>query len=203
MDARYVKSIIETGKVLDAQGISWTYQSEGSSDVAVARELTACGTSKTLGYDVSEFGLGAYTYEKVFWIDSDVAWTPGDFLRLLGSPLDVVGAAAMMDDGETVTARLSGVGRNMTRDEVLSQGGVFEVEGIGFSFLSVRQGVFEAIGRPWFKYSDFPILDGQVVIHRGEDYSWCDRVRDTGFSIYLDPNVQIAHMKQIGLVLGF
>jgi hypothetical protein len=71
----YVKSLVETTKVLNERGISYHFVSRYSSFVATARELTA------LDYPVHDFASteiaqGRFTYDKLMWIDSDIEWTP-------------------------------------------------------------------------------------------------------------------------------
>ena len=81
MDAEYVKALMATCERLVDEGISFTFLSEYSSFVPHAREATAMG-GRELRYDKKQIAGGRFTYDKIFWIDSDIVWTPEDFLKL-------------------------------------------------------------------------------------------------------------------------
>jgi hypothetical protein len=148
----YVKSLVETTKVLNERGISYHFVSRYSSFVATARELTA------LDYPVHDFASteiaqGRFTYDKLMWIDSDIEWTPDDFLRLYESELDIVSGLYVLDTQGTVAAQLPdtrGVPTRMNKVEFILHDQPVEVGGVGFGFVCIKKGVFEKIPRPWF-----------------------------------------------------
>jgi hypothetical protein len=89
--SEYVKSLLGTIQVLQANNITWHYQNEYASLVTNAREATITG-SRNLEVFNSSPGKGQYTYDKIFCIDSDIVWNPEQFLRLYSSDKKVISA---------------------------------------------------------------------------------------------------------------
>ena len=194
----YVRSLIETTKVLDGRKITYHFVSRYSSFVPTARELTALDSSSH-DFAVTEIAQGRFTYDKLMWIDSDIEWTPEDFLRLYESELDIVSGLYVLDQAGTVAAQLPdtrGVPTRMNKVEFILHEDPVEVGGVGFGFVCIKKGVFEKIPRPWFligkiKWSE----DSEMRVNVGEDYSWCGNAQRVGFKIWVDPKVKLLHHK--------
>jgi len=183
------------------KGITWAWSSEYSSHVGDAREMTLNGDNHNDPAEQRPF-KGAVTYDKLLWIDSDIAWNPEDALKLYESDKDVISGAYLLASGE-VTAYKEMFGRGYTFDEVVKMEEPEKVFGTGFGFICVKQGIFEKLTRPWFqstlvtKTNDdgteftFPML--------GEDLSVCTRINELGFEIWFDPTVRVLHHKMMKL----
>ena len=200
----YVRSLIKTIYFLDQQGITWNYMTEYSSLVAHAREKTIGGTGHQDPTN-SKPGHGAWTYDKIMWIDSDIAWEPEDFFRLFESDKEVISGCYMLED-TTVALYLEPLGASMPNQAVLALEEPFKVRGCGFGFLCVKQGVFENMDRPWFSQIDVEVVDketGEVSYKfplMGEDLSWCEKVHRMGKEVWADPKVRVTHHKQVPLL---
>ena len=194
----YLKSLMKTVEYLNNKGLTYCLVSEYSSSVATARELTALGTSER-GLDFQTTSvLGGASYEKIFWIDSDMEWEVEDFKNLLKSPLSVVSGLYVLDEAGTVAVGYLGDGGLPTRVnkvEFLLRSEPVEVYGVGFGFLAVKAGVFESIGRPWFGIGKVEV-EG-LKWNLGEDYSWCVKAKMAGHKIYVDPTVKVGHNKNV------
>ena len=198
----YVMSLIQTTQRLNAEGISWAWLNRYASHVADAREITL---ANSLDNNVAETRplYGSLTYNKILWIDSDIAWTPDDFLRLYHSDLDVVSGAYMLETGE-VTAYPQRLGRGMNARDIINLTEPVKVHGVGFGFLAVKQGIFEQLTRPWFQSVEVTMTDADTGNEwtfpiMGEDISWCERVGRLGFDVWLDPSVKVTHHKMMRL----
>ena len=199
MKAEYVKSLVSTCASLDDLGLTYTLLNRQSSFVPTARELTAID-SDSHDYDVSSIGSGRFTYNKIFWIDSDIEWDPSDFIKLYDSDLPVVSGLYQLDSAGFVAAAIpnkNGSPTRINKVELLLHDEPIEVGGVGFGFLAVKTGVFEDLPRPWFiiaKIQWDPTRD--LKVNMGEDYSWCELAKANGYKIWLDPTVKVRHHKE-------
>lgn len=199
----YVRSLLKTVKILEQEGITWDYLTEYSSLVAMARETTLGGTNYQ-DINCSEPLHGRITYDKIFWIDSDIAWEPVDFFRLYESDKDIVSGCYLLQD-RTATIYYEPLGQALTEEEVLSHKSLFKAAGVGFGFLAVKQGVFEAMKRPWFSQVEVMVKNKETGEDEykfplmGEDLSWCTKAISLGYDIWVDPSVRVTHHKQATL----
>lgn len=192
----YVKSLLATTRMLDEKGISWAFSNDYCSHVADAREMTLSGTRTNDIFETRPFG-GNLTYDKMLWIDSDIAWEPQDVLKLYESDKDIVSGAYILGDGSVASYRkmLSGP---MSFEEVSNLTELTEVDGAGFGFICFKSGIFENLSRPWFQSVTHPyVIDGieHIIPIMGEDLSLCARVKKIGYKIWLDPTVRLVHHK--------
>jgi hypothetical protein len=197
--AEYVKSLVDTFRELDRHGITYTFLNKYSSFIPTARELTASDTWQH-DYSCNDIAGGRFTYKKIFWIDSDIEWTPEDFMSLYMSHEDIVSGLYQLDPAGTVAVNFAndrGVPRRVNKVEFLLHEDLVEVGGVGFGFLCVKKGVFESIPRPWFLIGRIQWEEGNDMrVNVGEDYSWCGRAQQAGFKIMLNPNVKVRHHKE-------
>ena len=199
MESAYVKSLVNTMSFLNERGISFYYANKYTSRVAAAREATAMDSDFLDAFNNAPLS-GNVQYKKIFWIDSDMSWEPSDFFALYKSNLDIVSGLYLSDRGVPMFAPLS---EKDDAGAIISATEPQEVMSVGFGFICVKQGVFEAMPRPWFDTQFTKIVDEatgkEVFIPFGEDYSWCISARKSGFKVYLDPLTKITHNKKIGI----
>ena len=194
MDAHYVKSLMATCEKLMDEGITFTFLSEYSSFVPHAREATAMG-SKELRYDKNKIAMGRLTYDKIFWIDSDIVWTPEDFLKLYLADLDVVSGLYLLDDEKSVPIQAVNDFIRLDKGNVQFRTEAFQAGAVGFGFVCIKSGVFESMPRPWFKLARLNRGDERPELMVGEDFSWCYSAIENGFKIWVEPTVQVTHRK--------
>lgn len=199
MHSEYVTSLVKTIDFFSKKNLSVGFVSRQSSFVATARELTATNTS-THNYETDQIGSGEFTYDKIFWIDSDIEWEVEDFWNLYSSDLDIVSGLYVLDPMGTVAVHIpnkNGAPTRVNKVEFIMHDEPVEVGGVGFGFVVMKSGVFEAIPRPWFligKVQWSP--DSEMRVNVGEDYSWCGRAQQSGFKIFVDPTVKLRHHKE-------
>lgn len=202
MMREYVYSLLAATKKLDELGISWAFSSEYCSHVADAREITLSGTRVNDPSQTKPF-MGEITYDKILWIDSDIAFSPEHVIKAYESPYDIVTGAYLLAGGE-VMAYKELFGKPYLYDEVKAMTEPVKVFGAGMGFMAVKSGVFESLSRPWFQsptvtvknQSDdkdytFPIM--------GEDLSFCHRANEAGFEVWFDPSIKVQHHKMMKL----
>jgi hypothetical protein len=88
---------------------------------------------------------------------------------------------------------------------VIDENGMVQVIHIGTGFMMIRRHVLEQMiaAHPEWKYTgndgvskdsavfEFAVIDGEYI---GEDYLFCRRAIEHGFSIYLDPSISLPHI---------
>lgn len=213
MEAPYVKSLIQTTNYLHEAGISYYYANQYSPRVDAAREATAMDSTFLDITSNSPLG-GKIKYKKIFWIDSDMEWTPMDFISIYDSPHEIVSGVYLNSEGTPMFNLHPDdmVGNENSNDQVvakirekLSGGKAFEISAAGFGFIAMKYGVFEAMSRPWFatQFTEVQDADGRKhAIPYGEDFSWCIAASRHGFKIHLDPNVSLTHHKTVAIKIN-
>jgi len=204
MEAEYVKSLVETMEVLKKEDISFKFLSEYSSTVSGAREATLMGSLFLDAFSTMPVS-GKITYDKIFWIDSDISWDPKDFIRIYQSDKDITSGIYVNNKGLPMFTQLESE-LNVDILKMCQYTEKFEVAAAGFGFIAIKSGIHEDMQRPWFEsiYQEIENEDKtkKIKIPFGEDYSWCYRARHQGYKIYIDPKVKITHNKKIPLLLN-
>ena len=201
IEAQYVRSLVLTLTECDKRGISYKWLNNYSSLVHHARELTASG-AEGRNLDPTQISPGGkdITYKKIFWIDSDISWTPEQFFRIYDSEHDVASGAYLLEDGMTTTVHAWGTPGGMPAFQLVNIREPLKVQSIGFGFVAMKSGVFERIQRPWFNLEYVKVgedTDGKEVVDSvGEDISWCVKAYRAGIDLHYVPDVLVTHMKK-------
>lgn len=199
MKVEYVNSLIETIKWIQSENKTFTFLSRYSSFVPTARELTAID-SPGHNYDTNAIGSGRFTYDVIVWIDSDIEWTVEDFKNLVSSDKEVLSGLYQLDWAGSVAVGYPnqiGTPTRVNKVEFLLHDEPVEVGGVGFGFVAMKSGVFESIPRPWFLIGKVLWKEGEDLrVNLGEDYSWCERAKAAGYTIWVDPNIKVKHHKE-------
>ena len=137
----------------------------------------------------------------VLMVDSDTV-LPSNALRLmLEEPVDVLAAccphrpASNVFDGRVNATKLGEFDYTdfytvADLDKLVESGTHRErIHGCGFGATLVRTGVFDAIGWPFFKWTDYG--DGNCL---SEDLYFCGRCNEEGIGVYLDPRIRCGHV---------
>jgi hypothetical protein len=198
----YLEGLLATTSELNKRGITWAYANGYSSHVANAREVTINGDMIN-HIDERKLFHGKMTYDKILWIDSDITFTPEDVIKLYESDKDIISGAYLLGSGEVV-AYPKLLGPSIPFDELKEKTELIKVGAIGFGFVCVKQGVFESLTRPWFQSTTGTFFDKTInqeitMQIQGEDISWCKRVTDNGYEIWLDPTIKLIHNKMMKL----
>ena len=141
-------------------------------------------------------------YDCVIFIDSDIAWRPEDFFKLVESKNDVIGA----------TYRKKQDKESYVFSEIINSSDpyTFEVGSLGFGFIKIsKKALHNLIGT-----SDNYIDDGilcknifEVIVKDGEIYSEdvtvCNKLKALGFNIYLDKKINLVHTGTVNFIGSF
>ncbi len=180
-----VRSLLATQERCHKLGIGFSWGGLVSGVVTWARD------------DVLEMFL-ASDANRLFWIDSDIVWTPEQFVRLLAlSKLTpVVGATYPAKlDRPTFFIKYTSIEKNEL--------GLIPVEGMGLGFTVLQRDVVEALVARAPRLRDDVTnrevvavfrLDSQNGSRRGEDMAFFADIRALGYTPMLDPLTDLGHI---------
>lgn len=184
-----MRSIIHDITALMQRGDVVSVQDEcGNTDIADAR-----------AFMVSRFLAGQGT--DLVLVDNDVSWQAGALLRLVDYPVDLVaGVYPRRSDPLDFPVRYI-----ESRSEVWADSatGLIEVAGAPAGFMCCSRVMLERMvaAYPHLAYERrggkvLGLFDPYKVGSRklSEDYSFCQRWRDIGGSVWVDPNIKMGHV---------
>jgi hypothetical protein len=182
-----VVSLVDTIKACTAAGIETRQVSPvGCSIVTDARSAI-----------VDEFLKGDATH--LFWVDADIHWLPQDFMRLLTlcTQVEVVGATYPLKV-EPIRFIVRRLGKKTNKF------GLIDVEGLGLGFTVMRREVVEKIaadkrtiitnGGQIPMREVFTLERTETGYRMGEDIKFFQDIREAGYTVWLDPMVNVAHV---------
>ena len=144
-------------------------------------------------------------FDEIMWVDSDVGFNPDDVDRLRNHNLPIVAGLYPKKGERTMAVNFLPDTRQLVFG---SRGGLIEVMYVGFGFVHTRREVFDKcrvrcnlplcntmFDRPIVSYF-LPMLHSteKGCWYLGEDYAFCERVRQTGFAVYADTSVRLWHV---------
>jgi hypothetical protein len=199
----YLRSLLISTDALNREGLTWNFLNQGGSLVSMARENTIGGWD-TNNINMTEPCSGEFTYDMIMWIDSDISWHPIDIFALYNSDKKIISGCYLMEDRHIPIYQQPRGG--MMPEQMLDEyKNPFKVAGCGFGFIGIKYGVFEKMPRPWFGPVPVPNYNEETgektedFILVGEDLSWCTKAINSGFDIWVDPNVRVVHQKTFPL----
>lgn len=125
-------------------------------------------------------------FDYLLFIDSDMVFPAHAITTLIAQQKPVIGANYHKRGRlppENVVKDLQG--QLLTTLPI----GPFKCGGLATGFMLIDVGVFKVIDYPWFFYQ--PLQGNQFL---GEDYWFCDRVREKGLDVWCDPTINLRHI---------
>lgn len=147
-----------------------------------------------------------YPSDVFLMIDSDIVFEPADAMRITdrcrnGYPI-IAGAYAIRD-GTSIASRIR-PGESVT---FTAGAEPVEIDYAATGFLAVHRSVIDAmiptlpICHADQSYAFWPFFDTQIVTlpngnseYLSEDWDFCLKARELGFSIYIDPSIRLGHL---------
>lgn len=141
-------------------------------------------------------------YTHLMMIDDDVI-PPPHALQMVLHDMPIVGATVFTwKDGEPLALLMKwdeekqGYRQDNEAIEKLNSGEkLVEVDASGTGCFVVKRQVYENLVTNWFRYSYD--LDGKITC--GEDFSFCKRCKEIGYSVWVDGSVQCGHIGSIDI----
>lgn len=145
---------------------------------------------------------------ELVFIDSDINFEPESLFRLMAFGNEdpkrgiVAGVPRTRDEREVYIATLDyDSDHHLTMDQM----GLVKAQRVATAFMWVRREVFETLvkNHPERSYTD-PRVDGVLNAvfdfklteegYMGEDFLFCDRTREIGYEVWIDPTITLGHM---------
>lgn len=139
--------------------------------------------------------------EWLLTLDTDMVFSIEDFDTLLKSAdpdfAPIVSGMYFVDERPPRAAAANTVGSSIKSITDWEEDKLITVDWCGAGFMLIHRSVFEKVGDDPYR-QDIVAPSGALV---GEDYSFCERARQTGFIVQVNPSVFIGHVKP--RILGF
>lgn len=143
----------------------------------------------------------------LLFIDSDINFEPEDILRLMAWGTDpkkgiVAAVPRVRDVNKTYIADLD---YDENGELTMNAMGLVRGQRVATAFMLVQRAVFETLieKHPEWTYWDkragkdlSAVFDFKVERegYIGEDFLFCDRTREAGFEVWIDPTISLGHM---------
>jgi glycosyltransferase involved in cell wall biosynthesis len=143
----------------------------------------------------------------LMFIDSDINFEPEDIFRLMAwgsDPKKGIVAAVPRTRSETKTY-IANLDYDENNELTMNGMGLVRAERVATAFMLVRREVFVELdaAHPEWRYYDkrtdrtVPCMFDFMLTEEGyigEDYLFCDRAREIGFEVWVDPSITLGHM---------
>ena len=179
----YCASMVETIRMGESLGIT-TYPIYLSHDALIQRARN----------DLIAIAL-ENSADAMIFVDDDMEFEPINVFKLFNYPEDVVGGTVRKktDDAELYNIN--------TQNLDIGENGLIKVNSLGTGFLKLSNKAMQSLWDNSPEYEnegklrkmifDVKIIDGELV---SEDNVMCRRLRELGYSIYLDPEITNVHI---------
>lgn len=156
-------------------------------------------------------------YEHLFWIDSDIAFSPSDLYKIINRNINTGGEYPFVTGAYTIKGwpRLTTKFHSDFKEVLFGRhGGLYEVEYAATGFMYTHLKVYEDI-KLQYNMNPVKIWGGQYTVHPwflpmiigdeyvGEDFSFCYRAKTAGHTIYCDTTVRLAHIGKYSYSFDF
>jgi hypothetical protein len=143
----------------------------------------------------------------LLFVDSDINFEPEDVYRLMAWASDpkkgiVGGVPRTRSDNKVYIASLD---YDENNELTMNSMGLVRARRLATAFMMVRREVFTTLvdAHPEWNYYDqrtdrtlSAVFDFKLTDegYMGEDYLFCDRAREQGFEVWVDPTIKLGHM---------
>jgi len=141
-------------------------------------------------------------FDFLFFIDSDVEWSPSDFYKILEHEEDIVAGSLIKKDLENEDYTIKILNKTLVTNENLS---LIDAEAVGTGFLKMSKRALQTLWEISPSYTsleqEFRMIfnvgiddDGTLI---SEDYFMCKKWKSIGEKVWVDPKVNCNHVGTI------
>lgn len=143
--------------------------------------------------------------DSMLFIDSDMTIAAEDILRLLAWSSEKNIVAGIASARKKQTTYYSTLDQDADGCIAMDHMGLVRAKRVGTGFMMIQRQVLETLrdSHPEWKYYDasadkhlYSLFDFKSTPegYIGEDYLLCDRAREHGFEVWIDPTIKIGHL---------
>ena len=178
------------------QGIQYSISNHYCPVVYEGRNLMLLNGQRA---NINAVPLQGVDYDFMLWLETDMVFTPEDVMNLIAADTDIISALYPMgvNAPEAAVAGWLPDKRIHIPSAFKEEPKAIPVDFCGLGFILVKRGVFEKLKYPWFKkmYSE-PDEQGNID-YLGDDFSFCEEVKQLGYTVYIHTRVVAGHEKSI------
>jgi hypothetical protein len=129
----------------------------------------------------------------IMWFDSDMMFPTNVIETLLSHKTDIVACNYSTRNHPFKGVAYTSIGDwNSWLGYNINGERLVDVEGVGMGCMLVKSNVYLNLNRPWFEIS----WNEQLNDHIGEDFYFCTKAREAGYSIKIDTHLsrEIRHL---------
>lgn len=124
----------------------------------------------------------------ILWLDSDMHFPPYVVEKFLRHNKDIV--AANYSTRYSPYQSVAFVDPNNIEKRLTEKSGLHKIWAVGMGCMLVKADVFKELPKPWFAHEYNKNLD----THSGEDIYFCNQAMHHGYDVYIDADIQLAHI---------
>lgn len=143
--------------------------------------------------------------DHLFMVDSDMSFKADDVLRLMAWSQKKPVVAGIGVARKTEKVFFSMLDQDEDGNIQMDKMGLVKAKRVGTGFIMIQRQVFELLrdAHPEWKYHDhnsnkdlYSFFDFKSTPdgYIGEDYTFCDRAIEHGFTVWIDPTIKLGHM---------
>jgi hypothetical protein len=124
----------------------------------------------------------------LLWLDSDIHFPANVVNKFLQHNRDII--AANYSTRYHPYRSVAFVDPDNTEQRLETRFGLHKIWAVGMGCMMVKRQVFEELPKPWFSHAYNKDLD----TFSGEDIYFCNQANEHGFDIWVDAEIQLAHL---------
>jgi hypothetical protein len=129
-----------------------------------------------------------YGATHLLWLDSDIHFPANVVNKFLQHDKDII--AANYSTRYHPYRSVAFVDKNNVEKRLETKVGLHHIWAIGMGCMMVKRTVFEQLPKPWFAHEYNQDADS----FSGEDIYFCNQANEHGFKIYVDAEIELAHI---------
>lgn len=129
-----------------------------------------------------------YGATHLLWLDSDIHFPANVVNKFLEHDRDIV--AANYSTRYAPYRSVAFINPQDTEQRLETRFGLHKIWSVGMGCMMVKRQVFEELPKPWFSHA----YDKDTDTYSGEDIYFCNQAGHHGFEVWLDAEIQLAHL---------